>query len=393
MIIEEAAGVLKYRRRKEKAERRLESTEGNLLRLQDLLREVKRQLRPLERQADAARRHGDLVAELASLRLHLAGREIASLRARADHGAQARTSLAAQEADLKATLAHLDTLVMTAESSLSATDAAGLTDAVGRLEALRERARGLAALLAERGRSVERDRSVTVDRNLIAALEAESSALTNELREIEVARGARTADRRARRGRAGVAGGARRGRGPLGRRRRHGCQRRRGGAGRALGDAHLRRSRPHRVGPAREPPRLAARARRAPRRRCRAPARRARGCGARRAAVRHRGRRGRAPSSHHRGRGGEDRERSGGGPRRTARRGPHAPRRWPSRSTRRGHAPGPSDWPTSTASWARCSSWSRSSPVGSRPSGPPRATRSRRSWWPMPTPPAARWRG
>src|SRR6266550_4912472 len=134
MIIEEAAGVLKYRRRKEKAERRLESTEGNLLRLQDLLREVRRQLRPLERQADAARRHGDLVAELASLRLHLAGREIASLRTRAEHGAQARTSLVAQEADLKATLAHLDTMVMTAEASLSATDAAGLTDAVGRLE-------------------------------------------------------------------------------------------------------------------------------------------------------------------------------------------------------------------------------------------------------------------
>ena len=45
-IIEEAAGVLKYRRRKEKAERRLEATEANLLRLQDLLREVRRQLRP-----------------------------------------------------------------------------------------------------------------------------------------------------------------------------------------------------------------------------------------------------------------------------------------------------------------------------------------------------------
>src|SRR5256886_3836958 len=189
-VIEEAAGVLKYRRRKEKAERRLEATEGNLLRLQDLLREVRRQLRPLERQADAARRHGDLVAELASLRLHLAGREIASLRARADHGAQARTSLAAEEADLKATLTHLDTLVMTAEASLSATDAAGLSDAVGRLEALRERARGLAAVLVERARSVERDRSATVDRNLIAALEAESSALTNELRKIDESRAA-----------------------------------------------------------------------------------------------------------------------------------------------------------------------------------------------------------
>src|SRR5436189_3060451 len=123
LIIEEAAGVLKFRKRKEKAQRRLDATEGNLLWLTDLLREVRRQLRPLERQADAARRHGDLVAELAALRLHLSGREIASLRTRAEHGAQARTSLVAQEADLKATLAHLDTMVMTAEASLSATDA------------------------------------------------------------------------------------------------------------------------------------------------------------------------------------------------------------------------------------------------------------------------------
>ncbi|MEZ5247770.1 MAG: AAA family ATPase [Ilumatobacteraceae bacterium] len=53
-IIEEAAGVLKYRRRKEKSERRLDATEASLLRVQDLLREVRRQLRPLERQADAA---------------------------------------------------------------------------------------------------------------------------------------------------------------------------------------------------------------------------------------------------------------------------------------------------------------------------------------------------
>src|SRR6201990_2778884 len=56
-IVEEAAGVLKYRKRKEKADRRLEATEGNLRRVQDLLREVRRQLRPLERQAEAARRH------------------------------------------------------------------------------------------------------------------------------------------------------------------------------------------------------------------------------------------------------------------------------------------------------------------------------------------------
>src|SRR6185436_6799308 len=74
-IIEEAAGVLKFRKRREKAQRRLDATETNLTRITDLLREVRRQLRPLEKQAEAARRYGDLVAELSALRIFTAGRE------------------------------------------------------------------------------------------------------------------------------------------------------------------------------------------------------------------------------------------------------------------------------------------------------------------------------
>src|SRR6476619_3032671 len=80
LIIEEAAGVLKYRRRKERPERRLSATEANLTRIQDPLREGRRQLRPLERQADAARRHGDLVAELTALKVFVAGRDLTRLR-------------------------------------------------------------------------------------------------------------------------------------------------------------------------------------------------------------------------------------------------------------------------------------------------------------------------
>src|SRR5206468_3272303 len=105
LIIEEAAGVLKYRRRKEKSERRLAATEANLLRIQDLLREVRRQLRPLERQADAARRHGDLVAELVALRVHVAGRELASLKARLTTTLARKAELTADESALKNNLA------------------------------------------------------------------------------------------------------------------------------------------------------------------------------------------------------------------------------------------------------------------------------------------------
>ena len=78
-VIEEAAGILKHRRRRERAERRLAATEENLERLGDLLREVRRQMRPLERQAAAARSHASLAEELKDLRLFLIGRELAAL--------------------------------------------------------------------------------------------------------------------------------------------------------------------------------------------------------------------------------------------------------------------------------------------------------------------------
>ena len=55
-FIEEAAGVLKHRKRKEKALRKLEATKANLERLQDLVAELSRQLKPLGRQAQAARK-------------------------------------------------------------------------------------------------------------------------------------------------------------------------------------------------------------------------------------------------------------------------------------------------------------------------------------------------
>src|SRR5207342_2045673 len=127
-VIEEAAGILKFRKRKEKAERRLDATEANLLRVQDLLREVRRQLRPLERQAEAARRHGELVGELTALRVHLAGREVAGLRSRLVALATARVGAAAAEGALKGELARLDAEVVTTGAELTACGADDLSD-------------------------------------------------------------------------------------------------------------------------------------------------------------------------------------------------------------------------------------------------------------------------
>ena len=180
LIIEEAAGVLKYRRRKERAERRLSATEANLTRIQDLLREVRRQLRPLERQADAARRHGDLVTELSALKLFVAGKELARLRAQLESGATNQAELRGKDQELRAVLAELDARVISTEAQLSALGGRDVGDALVRYETLREKGRGLLALLAERRRGVERELNSSVDAAVIASLESEQSQLRAE---------------------------------------------------------------------------------------------------------------------------------------------------------------------------------------------------------------------
>ncbi len=180
-IIEEAAGVLKFRKRKEKAERRLDATEANLLRVQDLLREVRRQLRPLERQAKAAERHGTLVGELTEVRTYVAGREISSLRAKLEGLAATKLDSARTEAELKSALATLDTQVMSVEAQLSARGESDVSDRLVHVEQLRERARGLSAVLVERRRSLERDRGQLLDAGVVANLEADAARFRDEL--------------------------------------------------------------------------------------------------------------------------------------------------------------------------------------------------------------------
>ena len=70
-FIEEAAGVLKHRKRKEKALRKLEAMQANLTRLSDLTAELRRQLKPLGRQAEVARRAAVIQADVRDARLRL----------------------------------------------------------------------------------------------------------------------------------------------------------------------------------------------------------------------------------------------------------------------------------------------------------------------------------
>ncbi len=188
-VIEEAAGVSKHRRRREKAQRRLDGTESALVRAQDLLREVRHQLRPLERQAEAARRHEQLAGELVVLRRYLFGRELASLQARLEGVVSARAELSRSEAEILSELSRLDASVLAAEVELDVAqreaDATDLAEAVSAAEGLKARASGLVALLEERARGIERERTAAVDRDVVATLEAEAASLTEQLEEAD----------------------------------------------------------------------------------------------------------------------------------------------------------------------------------------------------------------
>ncbi|MCW7943832.1 chromosome segregation protein SMC [Streptomyces hygroscopicus] len=93
-FIEEAAGVLKHRKRKEKALRKLDAMQANLARVQDLTDELRRQLKPLGRQAAVARRAAVIQADLRDARLRLLADDLVRLR-------EALSAEVADEAALK----------------------------------------------------------------------------------------------------------------------------------------------------------------------------------------------------------------------------------------------------------------------------------------------------
>ncbi|MFE9095478.1 chromosome segregation protein SMC [Streptomyces sp. NPDC007264] len=93
-FIEEAAGVLKHRKRKEKALRKLDAMQANLARVQDLTDELRRQLKPLGRQAAVARRAAVIQADLRDARLRLLADDLVRMR-------EALSAEVADEAALK----------------------------------------------------------------------------------------------------------------------------------------------------------------------------------------------------------------------------------------------------------------------------------------------------
>ncbi|MEU4700201.1 chromosome segregation protein SMC [Nonomuraea dietziae] len=153
-FIEEAAGVLKHRKRKEKALRKLDAMQANLTRVQDLATELRRQLKPLGKQAEIARKAAVIQADLRDARLRLLADDVCILRENLAKEAADEAAILTRRTQVEAELAEgqqreqaLETAEAEAQPRLSAAQ-----ETYFRLASLRERFTGLEHLAAERHR-------------------------------------------------------------------------------------------------------------------------------------------------------------------------------------------------------------------------------------------------
>jgi len=187
-FIEEAAGVLKHRKRKEKALRKLEAMQANLNRLQDLTAELRRQLKPLGQQAEVARRAAVVQADLRDAKLRLLADDLATMRAALAADVADETALMARRAEVERSLAAAQAREAELEAAL-AEDTPRLARAQEtwyRLAGLRERFRGTASLAAERHRHGSEVIEETDAGRDPDALEAEAADVRLELDDLEV---------------------------------------------------------------------------------------------------------------------------------------------------------------------------------------------------------------
>ncbi len=182
-FVEEAAGVLKHRKRKEKALRKLEAMQANLTRVQDLTTELRRQLTPLGKQAEVARRAQVIQTDLRDARSRLLADDILQLRASLEAEVADETAMRERRESVETALVDVQSreAVIEAELQADAPEVATAQDTWFRLSSLRERYLGTASLAADRVRVLAPEEDEVRGRDP-EELDAEArSARTDEL--------------------------------------------------------------------------------------------------------------------------------------------------------------------------------------------------------------------
>ena len=193
-FIEEAAGVLKHRKRKEKALRKLDATDANLNRLNDLLSEIRRQLKPLGRQAEVARKAAGVQAEVRDARARLLADDLVTARSALEQELADESVLVERRTAVEAAIAEAQrqeaSLEATLRESLPALSKA--QDTWFALSGLRERLRGTQSLAAERVRNARAAQDVTeAEGRDPEQLEAEAAEVRQQEQQIDAEVGER----------------------------------------------------------------------------------------------------------------------------------------------------------------------------------------------------------
>ncbi|HTQ20742.1 chromosome segregation protein SMC [Mycobacterium sp.] len=180
-FIEEAAGVLKHRKRKEKALRKLDAMSANLARLGDLTTELRRQLKPLGRQAEVARRAQTIQADLRDARLRLAADDLVSRQAERDAIFEAEEAMRREHDEVAARL--------TVASQELAAHEGVLSELSGRAESVQHTWFGLSALAERVGATVRiaSERAQHLDVEPVTSSDTDPDALEAEAHQVEVA--------------------------------------------------------------------------------------------------------------------------------------------------------------------------------------------------------------
>ena len=155
-FIEEAAGVLKHRKRREKAERRLTAMHANLTRVTDLTGELRRQLKPLGRQAEVARRAAGVQSDLRDSKARLLADDLATLTEQVAQDSQAEQEAQQLRTRLEVELADATRAEEVAAAGVAEAGPAlqAAQDTWFALSALVERYRGTVSLARERARNL-----------------------------------------------------------------------------------------------------------------------------------------------------------------------------------------------------------------------------------------------
>lgn len=149
-FIEEAAGILKHRRRKEKTVRKLEAMQANLTRLNDLATEVRRQLKPLGHQAEIAREAQGIQADVRDARARILADDVVQLRKMLDDHNKTESERHSERIVLQEQLERTMLRIRKLEADQSAEDVENARKTTFSLESIQERLRGLYNLANQR---------------------------------------------------------------------------------------------------------------------------------------------------------------------------------------------------------------------------------------------------